>query len=210
MIFWTGQKVILDTAFFELPTIMHRQRAAWATNNENDAFNFGYEVEWQSNFWFLPGLLKGLVLNVNYTRNESQAEYLRTRIKLQVDPKTYKSTLINIDTTYTSPMISQPDHLLNLTLGYDYKGFSIRWALRYMSHVFKSANWYEKLRGYSTDFYRYDLQIRQKLPVKGLEFFMNINNMTNELERDVINHLNYASYIENYGRSANIGLRYQY
>ncbi|MDZ7318985.1 MAG: TonB-dependent receptor [candidate division KSB1 bacterium] len=210
MIFWTGQKAITDTAFFELPTIMNRQRAAWATNNEHPAHNYGYEVEWQSNLWYLPGILKGLVVNVNYTRNKSEAKYLRTRIKLQVDPRTYKTTLVNEDTTYTSPMIMQPDHLLNLTLGYDYRGFSIRWAMRFKSHVFKSANWYEKLRGYSTDFYRYDLSVRQKLPFRGMELFLNINNLTNELERDVINHLNFANYIEDYGRNGNLGLRYQF
>ncbi|MBD3287421.1 TonB-dependent receptor [candidate division KSB1 bacterium] len=213
MIFWTGQTVVLDTAFFDLPTIMHRQRAAYATNNQNKVINYGYEVEWQSNFWYLPGLLRGLVMNVNYTRNKSEAEYLRTRIdvKAEFDENWNLITyLVPNDTTYTSPMISQPDHLFNLTLGYDYKGFSIRWAMRYKSHIFKSTNWYEKLRGYSSDFYRYDLQIRQKLPIEGMEFFLNINNLTNELERDVINHNDFASYIEDYGRSANLGLRYQF
>ncbi len=210
MIFWTGQKVVTDTAFFELPTIMNRQRAAWATNNEHPAYNYGFEVEWQSNLWYLPGLLKGLVMNVNYTRNKSEATYLRTRVKMVVDPRTYKTTLVNEDTTYTSPMISQPDHLLNLTLGYDYHGFSIRWAMRFKSHVFKAANWYEELRGYSTDFYRYDLSVRQKLPIRGMEFFLNVNNLTNELEKDVINHMHFANYIEDYGRNANLGLRYQF
>ncbi|MDZ7725270.1 MAG: TonB-dependent receptor [candidate division KSB1 bacterium] len=209
MIFWTGQSVVLDTAFFELPTLMYRQRAAWATNNPNDAYNYGFEFEWQSNFWYLPGLLKGLVLNLNYTLNESKAEYLRTVIRTQIDPVTYRSTLVNDDTTYTSPMIRQPKHLLNLTVGYDYKGFSIRWAMRYKSHIFKSNSWYEKLRGYSTDFYRYDLSIRQKLFVNGLEFFLNVNNLTGERERSVINHMNYTSYLEDYGRSANMGVRYR-
>lgn len=211
MIFWTGSKVILDAAFFELPAGMERQRGAWASNNENPTYNYGYEFEWQSNFWYLPGFLRGLLINVNYTRNKSQAKYPRTVVKLVVlDPYTGETIAVNEDTTYTSPMIQQPDHLLNLTLGYDYKGFSIRWAMRYKSHIFKSANYYEKLRGYSTDFYRFDVQVRQKLPVDGLEFFLNVNNLTGELERDVINHMNFASYIEDYGRSANMGLRYQF
>jgi TonB-dependent receptor len=210
MIFWTGQKAVTDIGFFELPQIMNRQRAAWAVNNQYPASNYGYEVEWQSNFWHLPGLLKGLVVNVNFTRNESEARYLRTRIKMVVDPKTYKTTLVNQDTTYTNPMISQPDHLLNLTLGYDYRGFSIRSAMRYSSRIFRSNNWYETLRGYSTPFYRYDLSIKQRLPVKGMEFFLNVNNLTGEMERDVINHMNFASYVEDYGRSANVGVRYQF
>ncbi len=210
MIFWTGQKAITDIAFFELPPLMNRQRAAWAVNNQFPAYNYGYEVEWQSNFWHLPGLLKGLVMNVNYTRNESEADYLRTRIKVQVDPKTYKTMLVNQDTSYTNPMISQPDYLLNLTLGYDYRGFSIRSAMRYSSRIFRANNWYEALRGYSTPFYRYDLAIRQKLPVKGMEFFLNVNNLTGEMEKDVISHMDFASYIEDYGRNANMGVRYQF
>jgi outer membrane receptor protein involved in Fe transport len=198
MIFWAGQKAILDTAFFDLPSIMFRKLAAYAENNENPAYNYGFELEWQSNFWFLPGLLKGIV------------KYPRTIVKVAVDPVTYKTSFVNQDTTYTAPMIEQPDNLLNLMIGYDYKGFSIRWALRYKSHIFKSASWYEELRGYSTNFYRYDVQIKQKLPIDGLEFFLNVNNLTGEKENDVINHLNYSNYTEDYGRSANLGLRFQY
>ncbi|MDZ7725267.1 MAG: TonB-dependent receptor [candidate division KSB1 bacterium] len=209
MIFWTGQTVITDTLFFELPSLMHRQRAAYAVNNPHDAFNYGYEIEWQSNFWYLPGLLNGLVMNVNYTRNESEAKYLRSEVKTVINPVTYQSRLISEDTTYTNPMLGQPDHLLNLTLGYDYKGFSIRGAMRYKSRIFTSNSWYEKLRGYSTDFYRYDLMLRQQLPVDGLEFFLNVNNLTGERERSVINHMNYTSYLEDYGRSANLGFRYR-
>ncbi len=210
MIFWAGQKAILDTAFFDLPSIMFRKLAAYAENNENPAYNYGLELEWQSNFWFLPGLLKGIVINVNYTFNRSEAKYPRTIVKVAVDPVTYKTSFVNQDTTYTAPMLEQPDNLLNLMIGYDYKGFSIRGALRYKSHIFKSASWYEELRGYSTNFYRYDVQIKQKLPIDGLEFFLNVNNLTGEKENDVINHLNYSNYTEDYGRSANIGLRFQY
>ncbi|MDZ7725039.1 MAG: TonB-dependent receptor [candidate division KSB1 bacterium] len=130
-------------------------------------------------------------------------------VQTEIDPVTYRATLVSDDTTYTNPMLLQPDNLLNLTLGYDYKGFSIRAAMRYKSRIFTANSWYEKLRGYSTDFYRYDLSVRQQLPVKGLEFFLNINNLTNEVEKSVINHMNFTSYYEEYGRSANIGLRYR-
>ncbi len=210
MIFWTGQKVITDTAYFELPSVMNRKKAAWATNNPYDVVNYGFELEWQSNFWYLPGILKGLVVNVNYTRNISEAEYLKTRIKQVVDPITYRITLVNEDTTYKAPMILQPDHVLNFVLGFDYKGFSIRSAVRFSSHVFKYADWYDALRGYSTDYFRLDLAIRQKLPIEGLEIYLNMNNLTGEVERDVINHMNFTRYMEDYGRNGNIGLRYQF
>lgn len=209
MIFWTGQTVITDTVFFDLPSLMYRQRAAYAINNEHEAQNYGFEAEWQSNFWYLPGLLKGLVLNVNYTRNWSEAKYLRSVVKTEIDPITYRATLFSQDTTYTSPMIQQPAHLLNLTLGFDYKGFSIRSALNYKSKVFIASNWYENLRGFSSDFYRVDLSIRQKLPVQGMELFLNINNLTNEMERNEINHMGFTNNLEYYGRNVNVGFRYR-
>jgi len=208
MIFNTGTRVIIDPAEYELPSITRFAKTEYTTNNEYDVTNYGYEVEWKSNFWFLPGLLKGLVCNVNYTRNISDAKYLRTRIKTEYD-QNYQPIFTNIDTTYSNPMIMQPDHLFNLSVGFDYKGFSVRGAMRFISHIFKAANWYDALRGYSTDFYRYDLALRQKLPVEGLEIFLDLNNLTNAYERDVIKHLGFTSYEEHYGRSANIGLRYK-
>lgn len=213
MIFWTGTTAILDTSFFELPTLMHRQRAAYAANSENEAINYGYELEWQSNFWYLPGLLNGLVMNVNYTRNISEAKYPKSRIETKAEYDENFNIITyyeSNDTTYTAPMLSQPAHLLNLTVGYDFKGFSIRWAMRYKSKIFTKNNWYEKLRGYSTDFYRYDLSIKQELPLEGMELFLNVNNLTNELEHSVINHMDFTSYKEDYGRSANIGIRYNF
>lgn len=209
MIFWTGTRAVTDTTFFELPSSMYRQRAAYPVNNEFEAVNYGFEIEWQSNFWYLPGLLRGLVINFNYTRNISEAEYLRTRIRTELD-ENFRPIYTNEDTTYTAPLIHQPDHLLNLTLGFDYRDFSIRGAMRFTSGVFTSANWHESLRGFTDDFYRYDLQVRQGLPLPGMEIFMNIFNLTNEIERDLLNHMNFARNIESYGRSVNIGLRYQF
>jgi len=208
MIFYTGDRVIIDPSEYELPNATRFAHIDYTTNNEFDVSNYGYEFEWKSNFWFLPGILKGLVCNINYTRNISEAEYLRTVIKTEYD-ENFQAIFTNQDTTYANPMIMQPDHLFNLTLGFDYKGFSIRGAMRFKSHIFKNANWYEELRGYSTDFYRYDLALRQKLPFDGLELFLNINNLTNEYERDIIHHMKFTSYEEHYGINANLGIRYQ-
>jgi len=209
MIFYTGQRAIVDTTFYGLPPFARFKKTAYSVNNENPVTDYGFEVEWKSNFWYLPGALRGLVINVNYTRNISSAKYLRTRIKTEYD-EYFRPILTNNDTTYTAPMILQPDHLFNLTVGYDYKGFSIRWAMRFKSHIFKSANWYESLRAYSTDFYRYDISIKQKLPVEGLELFLNGNNVTSEFERDVINYRDLTTYEEHYGLTADVGVRYTF
>ena len=208
MIFWTGQRAIVDTSFFGLPSDMRFKKVAYAVNNENPARDWGFEIEWQSNFWYLPGLLKGLVLNLNYTRNFSEAKYLRTRIITKYD-QYFRPILINNDTTYTNPLILQPDHLLNLTIGYDYKGFSVRWGFRYKSHIFTQDNWYKDLRGYTTDFFRYDLTLKQKLPFHGWELFAYFYNITDEYERSVIDYHSLTSQEEHYGRFISFGLRYR-
>jgi len=208
MIFYTGTRAIVDTSFFGLPSTERYKRISFAVNNENETIDYGFEVEWKSYFWWLPGALKGLVVSANYTRNFSEAKYFRNEIKQEFD-EYFRVTLINKDTVYTSPMILQPDHLLNLLVGYDYKGFSFRWALRYKSNIFKRENWYEDLRTYSTPFIRHDLSIVQKLPYEGLEVYLNANNLTNEFEKDVILAGLTKSY-ESYGRFIALGFRYSY
>ncbi len=210
MIFWTGDRAIVNPADYGLPDRTKFKLIAYSVNNEYDVTNHGIEFEWRSNFWWLPGLLKGLVININYTRNFSDAKYLQPRIIQEYDPNTFTLTLKNNDTTYAAPMLLQPDHLLNFTIGYDYKGFSIRYALRYKSHVFSRTDWWEELRGYSTDFIRHDLSIKQELPYEGLELFLNIYNLSNEYERDVINYRGFTSNEEHYGRIGYLGIRYTF
>ena len=50
-------------------------RANTYINNPFEATYTGIELDWQTNFWYLPSLLKGLVLNVNYTYIKSETEY---------------------------------------------------------------------------------------------------------------------------------------
>ncbi len=44
-------------------------------NNPNRVDLWGIESDWQTHFWYLPGVLSGLVLNVNYTHVFSKAKY---------------------------------------------------------------------------------------------------------------------------------------
>src|SRR5690606_5028022 len=41
-------------------------------NNPYEGRITGFEVDWQTNFWYLPRPLNSLVLNVNYTRLSSE------------------------------------------------------------------------------------------------------------------------------------------
>ena len=68
---------------------------------------------------------------------------------------------------------------------------------------------------------RHDIAIKQQLPVKGLELYFNINNLTDEFERDVIRPrtnpkdpsqgtFELTRHEEHYGRFTTLGIRYRY
>lgn len=211
MIYYTGNWVITNEEidFFEgLDRKTIGRTVNFAKNNEYEAIDYGVELQWMSNFWYLPGMLKGLVLNINYTRNFSETKYFRNRVIVDFD-ENFNLIYKNADTTYTERMVYQPDHILNLTVGYDYKGFSMRWTFRYKSNIFTNTNWYSDLRGYSTEFFRHDLSIRQKLSKYGMELYLNISNLNNEHEENVIKFEHLPIYEKYYGRVIDLGIKYE-
>lgn len=183
-------------------------------NNPNDVKVWGIETEYQSNFWFMPGLLKNLVLNINYTHTFSEAKYPRTIPEIDLVPGPWggfeRVIVGNIDTTYTAPLIDQPDDILNLTLGYDYKGFSVRASMQYISDVFTTNAWQPALRGYSDSMYLYDLSLKQKLPLNGMVLFANFKNLSKSLERSINKGTGYISNESYYGMTADFGIRYDF
>ena len=74
-------------------------------------------------------------------------------------------------------LIDQPNDIINLSLGYDYKGFSGRLSMLYTGDVFMSTDFWPELRQTTDAYQRYDLSMKQKLPVEGLELYLNISNL---------------------------------
>jgi len=183
-------------------------------NNPNDVKVWGIETEYQSNLWFLPGIWKNFVFNINYTHTFSEAKYPRTlpEIEWVSSPWGPKEPVIvgNIDTTYSAPLIDQPDDILNLTVGYDFKGFSIRASMQYLSDVFTTNAWQPALRGYSDSMYLYDLSLKQELPIDGLVLFANFKNLSKSMECSINSGTGYISNESYYGMSADFGLRYDF
>lgn len=183
-------------------------------NNPHDVFVYGIETEYQSNFWFLPGLWKNLVLNINYTHTFSEAKYPRTvpEIDWMTSPFGGKQPVIvgNVDTSYTAPLLEQPDDIINLTLGYGFKGFTFRASMQYISDIFTDNAWQPELRGYSDAMVLYDLSLKQKLPLKGLELFANFKNLSKSMERSINKGTGYISNETYYGMTADFGVRYDF
>ncbi len=167
---------------------------------------YGLETEWQTNFWYLPGFLSGFVLNVNYTHIFSEAKYPKSIMQWQYEPDG-TATRVVADTFYTARLLNQPNDVLNLTLGYDYAGFSARISYLYQDNIFRNPDFWPQLRTMSGRYGRWDLSVKQELPWAGLQVYANINNLNTE--PDVTNNTSrsFPVAIDAYGLSAMAGVR---
>lgn len=193
-------------------------------NSPFDTKVWGVEFDWQTNFWYMPSLLRGLVLNINYTRMFSETSY-QTTVKshleclsncgtiFQESVQIYKDTL---RTGYRA--IDQPAHLANITLGYDYKGFSTRLSYLYQGDRLTNVpSATEPVRdAYSATYERWDLTVKQKIN-DNIELFGNFSNLTSTPDRNLVGgngdqSLGFGSptYVQYYGFTMDVGVRLRY
>lgn len=182
---------------------------------------YGYELEWQTNFSYLPGALKGLVLNLNYTRSFSETTYFSYELLTErvCNPRCSQTFSIR-DTTRTGRMPDQAAHIANVTLGYDYKGFSTRLSYLFQSNTTASvSNSNALFDQFVGDYARVDLSVRQAVRA-GFEVFANLNNLNNRRDQRYTNQNSVTgdylfgdpslAYRELYGFTVDVGARYRF
>lgn len=170
-------------------------------NNKNDADLWGIELDWQTHFWYLPFPFNGLVLNTNYTHTKSETIY-PIYVRVKNFPPTYE------EQTFEDRLLSQPNDLFNISLGYDYKDFSIRASLLYQDDIFSNVNFWPQLRATTDSYTRIDISIKQELPWYNVQLFALLNNITNEKDSDILQLYNDIPLSqETYGMSGTLGLR---
>jgi TonB-dependent receptor len=188
MIFSSGKRYIVEgtaNSLYGLPHYTDKKFIQdYKFNNPYAVKLEGFEIDYQTRFWYLPGMLSGLVFNTNYTRTTSQVKYPRTEIDYVISwVPSFSLVTVNLDSFYVDRLIDQPSDIFNYSLGYDYKGFSARFSMLYMSDVFKTTNFWPELRETTDSYRRYDLSMKQKLPVvKGLEIYLNMSNLTEAID----------------------------
>ncbi len=157
--------VLMDAEGFAINYEMNNPRASYVS---------GLEFDYQSNFWFLPGVLNGLVFNANYSLFRSEAKY--PSVYRELDYQTFRYTYV--DTFYVDRLLDQAVHIFNVMLGFDYRDFSIRVSMQYTDDLFSGTSEEPMLREYTAARYDYSVVIQQKFPVKGLSVNCNITNLT--------------------------------
>jgi TonB-dependent receptor len=160
---------------FNIPAPGASQQINTFLNNPHPAYVRGIELDWQTNFWYLPKPLNALVLNVNYTKAWSDMDYQQVRnidSTYQVGRFTYHN-YITIDTIRNARLLYQGDDVLNIALGVDYTGFSGRISFNLSGNVITSVGSRPETDQYTGNIYRWDFTVKQELPLDGLSIAFN-------------------------------------
>lgn len=178
-------------------------------NNPFDATVKGLELDLQHNFWYLPAPFNDMVFGINYARISSDTRY--PFYDVRVIPGTRPPEFALVDSSYSGRLINQPNHILNVYVGYDHKGFSTRLSFLYQDNSARAnGGRYPENDSFTTDYFRVDFSARQILPWFNTELFLDISNLNDENTSWVQKSIEGFRGIENYGLTANLGLRIRY
>ena len=201
---WSFSKAGLEAKPYYLtdrePAAQLNYNISTYVNNPFIVQDLGFEIDWQTHFWYLPKPLNGFILNMNYTHINSEAEY----------PFVYAgaTSATDVDTSFVDRLIYQPNHIFNLSIGYDYKDFSILLSVLYQDDIFSGVSHWPQLRTTTAAYKRWDVSFKQGLPWSKSELYGSINNLNNEKDSNVLQmYQNIPRYLEAYGTSAELGIR---
>ncbi len=172
----------------------------------------GLELDFQTRFWYLPGFLSGIVFGINYTKIHSQATYpLRFNRSTLVKGSSGRGTIVTevVDSSRAGRLIDQPNDILNCNIGYDYKGFSARLSFLFQGNSVSYIGAYPEQDGFTRNYFRMDFFARQELPWKGLEIYTDIYNLNNEKNTSAQISIGGFTNEQNYGLTADLGVRYR-
>jgi TonB-dependent receptor len=175
-------------------------------NDPYRASDYGLEFSWQTHLWYLPQPLNGLVLDINYTHCYSTEKYPYVNEEFVTSGR---SKIEVFDTTsYTDKLLYQPDDIVNLSLGYDYQGFSIRVSMIYEDNIFSGPDFWPALRTTTAAYRRWDISAKQELPWFGVQIYGDVNNLNSENDVQVIQAPTGVPQSEqDYGMTADLGIR---
>ena len=187
-------------------------------NNPDDALLTGFEVDWQTNFWYLPGVLRSVVFNVNYTRLNSDIDY-QSFIVQKVDPECrLRCETEQVGIARPGRLFQQGKDVVNMALGADIGGFSGRVSFRYQGDIAVSLAPINPADDqFSQPRYGWDLSLRQRLPLEGLSLFLNGVNLSHPAQNDNVRRVvgldaetptDAITRIAYYPRRYQIGIRY--
>jgi hypothetical protein len=115
-----------------------------------------------------------------------------------------------VDSTVTDRILNQPNNIANVSLGFNYSGFNAWLSFQYTGDMLTGWSYQKELVQHKNHFYRWDFQVAQELPVKGLVLLFNVANINNMQETSGLSNDYRDTYIESYGWTSDLGLKYNF
>ncbi|MCK9404674.1 MAG: carboxypeptidase-like regulatory domain-containing protein [Chitinophagaceae bacterium] len=183
-------------------------------NHPYDIILRGLEAEWQTSFWYLPKPLSFFTLSANYTYTHGESPNPYTALyKYKPAGSRYELTGRK-DSVVVTPMTGIPDHMANVTLGAKIKGFEAYLSYQYASEKIQSTH-PNDLRLYviREQYSRFDFNASYGFNLKNkgtLEILFKVANFTNSEDRIRYRGEYRPISVEQYGVTADLGVRYKF
>lgn len=179
-------KKTTDETFLGTPDVEVTQ----SVNGETGSI-FGFEVAWQQNLTFLPGVLGGLGIYANYTYTSSKAE---------VEDFAQGEDLTEIE------LPGQAKHIGNLALSYTKGGFNSRISLNYNGSFISEIDGDDLIL--IDNRAQLDVSLSQTF-AKKYTVYAEFVNLTNEEQHELYNSRSTPSQRELYGFWTRFGVKFK-
>ena len=185
----------------------------WRYNSTKPTRVWGFEVEHQTDLRWLPGLLKNIVLNYNFTVVRSET-WLTTEDTVRIPtPGRPTGTPRRTIVERKQKLEDQPEFFANASLGYDYEGFSLRVSYFYQGEFNRSFSSDGRSDGITQAYSRWDMTLKQQA-TDYLSLILSLNNISNTQEGAMIaNRLTGWQLIDTnqkYGMTVDFGVRLEF
>ena len=186
-------------------------------NHPNEIILKGFEVDLQTSFGYLSNFLKYFTTSLNYTYTDSKTFFPISRLETTITPNPNGGRpivkIVRIDSLVSGPMLFQPKHIVNASLGFNKKGLNVWLSYQFSGGVFESIHpQFNTLDLQKNEFSRWDLQVSQKLfgPFKGFQIIGNFANLNDSVELKKYRGDPRPLYMEKYGWTMDLGMRYSF
>lgn len=167
----------------------------------------GIEAEIQTSFNYLPQPLNGLILSFNISRMWSETFFPRLKQGGRSPDPPFEA--VYYDTVRSAKMPDQPDIIANASIGYEIGGFSARVSYTYQDAVLAQVSDSEDTDIFTEAVRRWDVSAFQRIN-ENLRITFSANNITNNADKSFFGSRDYPTNLQQYGWTADIGIRYNF
>ncbi|MCK5136791.1 MAG: TonB-dependent receptor [Bacteroidales bacterium] len=186
--------------------------------NFDDSEVYGFEVDLQTNLSYLPSPFNGIVVNANVSRLWSKT-FVPLFFKVTKWDPALRRNVVDIENSYyeykETSLPDQTEWISNLTIGYDFRGFSARLSMIYQSAYLRGLSSSGEVSGsefsnrYTDDFLRFDASLSQRIG-DHIRIMANFANISGESERSYQYISDYWRSENRYGTTIDLGVQYRF